>query len=52
MTDSQKFDFVQCWTCQHLVFDVAEGYVCQKTSQHFKRYEITQPTDCAHWTRG
>ena len=52
IADSQHFDFKQHWTCQHLVFDVVKGYICQKTAQQFKRNEIVQPTNFAHWKRG
>ena len=49
----KRFNFRQCWTCDHLIMDIwAGGYVCPKTGREFgQKREIVQPTLCRHWTR-
>lgn len=46
----QEFNFVQCWTCNHLVFDMQKGYICQHTGKQYNsKRDIVKPTNCAEW---
>lgn len=46
-------EFIQCWTCIHLLYDMFLGYVCPETGRSFAgRYDTVKPTDCELWRRG
>lgn len=46
-------EFIQCWTCVHLLYDMFLGYVCPETGRSFSgRYDTVKPTDCELWKRG
>ena len=48
----QEFSFIQCWTCDHLVYDMRMGYICQHTGNQFtSRVEVVKPTACNEWKR-
>ncbi len=49
---SKDFDFVQCWTCKSLIYDMSGYYKCLAKGKEFKtRGEIATPTDCEDWKR-
>lgn len=42
----------RCWSCTHCVYDMANGYQCQKLRKPLGgKYEINLPNECNDYQR-
>ena len=49
--NEEKFDFRQCWTCEHCIFDLSERlHRCLKTGEWI-RHGVHAPTGCRNYKR-
>jgi hypothetical protein len=56
MNDEDKFSFVCCWTCCHLILDIGVNeYICSYDNTtitgRYKKGKISEPTTCENWNK-